>query len=166
MSKYGTGRLSDCETGQVIALTKQDLLMPQIEKEVNRPRSTIQSFVERYHERGPPKNLDAPGRPQKIGDTRRRLIQETKKVRRQPLRELGNRVIPGMSVRTVKRVLEEEGIKKWRAKTRDLLKAEHRILSARYVSHALRRSERCFQLILSFLSFIYFCGSLKYRPTR
>jgi hypothetical protein len=45
--------------------------------------------------------------------------------RLQPLRELRNEVASEVSVRTVKRVLEEEGIKKWQARKRSLLIAEH-----------------------------------------
>jgi hypothetical protein len=101
-------------------------LVNSSDRKANRPRSTIQSFVERDRERGTPKNLDAPGRPQKIDDhTRRRLVRETQNGRRQPLRELRNGVAPGVSVKTVNRVLKEVDIKKWRAKKRALLTAEH-----------------------------------------
>lgn len=126
MSNYATGRLSDFEKGQIIALASQNLSYSQIQQQVNRPRSTIQNFLLRYRERGTEKNAPTPGRPKEIDDhTRRRLVRETKKDRRQPLRELRNDVAPKVSVRTVKRALAAENIKKWRAKKRALLTEAH-----------------------------------------
>jgi len=126
MTKHTTGRLSEFEKGEIIALHNSNHSLMEIETKVNRSRSTIHDFLSRYHERGHIENTPAPGRGKILTpQDRRRLVRETKKDRRQPLRELRNLVAPHCSIRTVKRALAEEDIKKWRAKKRALLTKKH-----------------------------------------
>ena len=118
--------MSDFDKGQIIAFRKQNSSLSQIAKEINRPKSTIQTFLDRYESRDSHENTPSAGRPRLItARTRRRLVRESKKARRLPLRELTNEVAPNASVRTIKRVLAEEDIRKWRAKKRALLTEDH-----------------------------------------
>ena len=81
-------------------------------------------FLDRYENRDSHENTSA-GRLRVItARTRRRLVRESKKARRLPLRELANEVAPNASERTIRRVLAEEDTRKWRAK-RALLTENH-----------------------------------------
>jgi len=45
------GHMSNFDKGQIIAFRKQNLSLSQIDKEINRPKSTIQTFLDRYESR-------------------------------------------------------------------------------------------------------------------
>ena len=57
MTKYATGRLSEFEKGEIIALHQSKQTLAQIAAQVNRPRSTIASFLNRYQMRGHTENI-------------------------------------------------------------------------------------------------------------
>jgi transposase len=121
---HATGDLSDFEKGQIAALIDEKYPISQIQKHVNRLRTTIESFVKRWQTRGSHHNQPATGRPPRLdARAKRHLAREARKDRRQPLSELRNTVAPQVSVSTVKRALREVGLKKWRAKKRPLLNA-------------------------------------------
>ena len=123
-----TSYLTDFEKGQIVALREKNLSFYEIGHLLLRPKSTIQSFYNRSQKRGDAKNLPFTGRPKIIDPrTRRRLVRESKKARRQPLSELRNAIVPHASVKTVKRALASVNIKKWRARKRAFLKDEHAI---------------------------------------
>jgi len=107
------GRMSDFDKAQIIAFHKQNLSLSEIAKEMNRPKSTIQTFLDRYESCDFHENTPSAGRPRLITTRmRRRVVRESKKARRLPLRELTNEVAPNTSMRTIKRVLAEEDIRK------------------------------------------------------
>jgi transposase len=89
---------------------------------LGRTKSTVGAFLKRYHERGTTENSPAPGRPSKVTEQlKRRLLRHTNSNRRQPLAELRNEVAPELSIRrfrTVKRVLRNENVRKWKAAKR------------------------------------------------
>ena len=126
MTRTSKGRLSDFEKGQIVALAEKNCPLSEIQAQVNRSKSTIHEFLQRFRERGSEENLPTSGRPPKLSASTRRLpVRRSKKDRQQPLRELRNEVAPQVSVRTVKRALQQENIRKWRAKKRALLKPQH-----------------------------------------
>ena len=111
---YNTnGYLSDLEKGQIISFLKQKLSLSQISKEINRPKSTVLAFLTRYKNNGTLENLPIVGKTPLITErTKRRLVRQAKKARRQPIRELTDEVAPYASVSTIQRSLAEEDIKK------------------------------------------------------
>ena len=120
------GRMSDFDKGQIIAFRRQNWLFSQIDKEIKRPKSTIQSFLDRYDNRDSHENTPSAARPLlMIARMRTRLVRESKKARRLPLRELTNEVAPNASVRTVMRVLAGGDVGEWMAKMRALLTGDH-----------------------------------------
>jgi len=54
------GRMSDFDKGQIIAFRRQNLSLSQIAKEIKRPKSTIQTFLDRYEIATPTKTLLPP----------------------------------------------------------------------------------------------------------
>jgi transposase len=108
--------LNDVEKGQVIELDHLGLSQGLITDRLGRTKSTVGAFLKRYYERGTTENSPAPGRPTKVTEQlKRRLLRHTKSNRRQPLAELRNEVAPELSIRTVKRVLRNENVRKWKA---------------------------------------------------
>lgn len=121
-----TGHLSDVDKGIIIALKEEGCSWAAIATRTGRNKSTVRSFWKRYQKRGHEKNFSSPGRPITIDDrTRRRVIFHALAHRRLPLRELRNTVAPETSIRTIKRILREADIRKWRAKKRAMLTPAH-----------------------------------------
>ena len=58
-------RLTDFEKGKIALLYEQKCTIQQIANQMGRPKSTIQTFIERYAERGTHENQPIPGRPKK-----------------------------------------------------------------------------------------------------
>ena len=108
-----SGYLTDFEKGQIVALKEKNLSFSEIGQLLHRLKSTVQSFHNRYQERGVAKNLLFTGRP-KIIDTRtcHHLVREFKKGSHIPLSELRNEAVPHVSVKTIKRALASVNIKK------------------------------------------------------
>jgi len=127
MSPYTTGRLSDFENGQGIALRCQNLSYSRIGKQLNSLPSTLRNLFLRYQKRGTAKNLTTPGRPKPFYNfTQCHLARESKKACCQTFTQLCNNIAPQVSVNTVPRsLLASMNIKKWRARTKAILKNEH-----------------------------------------
>ena len=114
--------LNDIEKGQVVELDHLGLFQRLIADRLGRTKSTVGAFLKRYHERGTTENSPAPGRPSKvIEQLKRRLLRHIKSNRRQPLAELRNEVALELSIRTVKRMLRNENVRKWKAAKRPKL---------------------------------------------
>lgn len=121
-----TGRLSDLEKGKIIALRDEGMSYDEIAKRVLRPKSTVQSFLERYTARGSAENLSASGKPKLLNRTaRRQPVREALKDRQQMLCELRDTVVPEVSIHTVQHALKEEGVQKWKAAKRAFLTDDH-----------------------------------------
>ena len=128
MPPQKTGYLTEFEKGQIVALRKKAICFSEIGELLHSPKSTVQTFHNRFHKRRDANTRLKPGRP-KIITTRtcRRPVRESKKARRQTLSELHNDVAPHASLDRVKRALASVNIKKWRARKRALLKDEHAV---------------------------------------
>lgn len=98
----------------------------EIETGTGIPRSTISSFLSRVKKRGFDKNLPRSGRPRitTIRDDRR-LIRKALGQTRVPLAQLPFLSDSNLSVSTIRRRLQEEHIKKWRAAKRPRLNKGH-----------------------------------------
>jgi len=112
----GIGRLSDIEKGEIIRLWNVYQSVAKILPRLTYPRqdSVVRKFIQRWRQRNDYHDHPTPGLPSKVSERdRRRLLRAAKANRSQPLRELTQSVTPHVSIRTVKRVLAKEGIKKW-----------------------------------------------------
>ncbi|KAA8899390.1 hypothetical protein FN846DRAFT_960443, partial [Sphaerosporella brunnea] len=80
-----------------------------IKSQINRPRSTIHNFLQRYKERGSYKNLRISSRPPLITkhDGQKLLYEASRDRRRRPFSELRNKVVPTVLVRTRPRLTAE-----------------------------------------------------------
>jgi len=113
MPPQKTGYLTEFEKGRVVALRKKEISFSEIGELLHCPKSTVQTFHNRFQKRGDANTLPNPGRA-KIITTRtcRHLVRESKKARHQTLSELRNDVAPHASLDTVKRALASVNIKK------------------------------------------------------
>ena len=126
MSEPRRTELSDYEKGEINAISTIGLKVSQISRQINRPHSTITSYLQHEQERGTCKNQPRFGRPQVLDErSQRHLVRVVRTKRRLPLAEIGQNVAPKASVRTIWRVLAKANIKKWCAAERPLLKKEH-----------------------------------------
>ena len=113
MPPQKTGYLSEFEKGQIVALRKKEISFSEIGELLHHPKSTVQTFHNRFQKRGDANTLPKPGRP-KIITTRtcHQLVRESKKAHHQTLSELCNDVVPHTSIHIVKRALASTNIKK------------------------------------------------------
>ena len=117
--------LTDAQKGAILAL-EPVYSHAQIGAQLNIPRTTITSFINRTRGRGSIKNLPRPGRPRILSDADvRYLVRNAESETRVPFKELQNLVNIDASVQTMRRRLREEGIRKWRAVKRPLLTKKH-----------------------------------------
>src|SRR5439155_11581079 len=113
--------VTDVQKGEILAL---DPLYShaRIEAQLNIPRTTITSFINRARGRESIENLPRPGRPRKLSDADvRYLVRNAESETRVPFKELQNLANIDASVQTMRRRLREEGIRKWRAVKRPFL---------------------------------------------
>src|SRR5579859_3471712 len=107
-------RLTDIEKGEIIVLSKHNS-HAQIAKELNLPWRTISNFLQRYENRHSPYNLPHSGKPRKTSATFNRwLVRTVLMDTRLPFKELKSIANIPISERTIRRRLQEEGIRKWR----------------------------------------------------
>ena len=125
-SKPTRKEMADLEKGQIIAFDKVGKRISEIARQIDRPRSTVASFLSKYHARGTHENAHRSGRPQLLDErSKRRLVRATKKNRRMPLGELQLNTHTMVSRSTIKRALLEQNIQKWVAAQRPLLTEKH-----------------------------------------
>ena len=117
--------LTDVQKGAILALEPL-YSHAQIEAQLNIPRTTITSFINRARGRESIENLPRPGRPRKLSDADvRYLVRNAESETRVPFKELQNLANIDASVQTMRRRLREEGIRKWRAVKRPFLTQKH-----------------------------------------
>src|SRR5579859_1770680 len=117
--------LTDLQKGEIVALSHH-YKPARIGRELSIPRKTVDSFLNRFQQRGSAENLLRSGRPRKTSITgdrwlKRTVLMETKL----PLQELKSICNIPVSVRTIQRRLSEDGIRKWKAVKRALLSKNH-----------------------------------------
>ncbi|KAF8470735.1 hypothetical protein BDZ91DRAFT_718874 [Kalaharituber pfeilii] len=105
--------LSDVEKGRIIALLEQNLSYGQIARIMNRSRSTISSFSQRYKDRGTHENAPRSGRPRKIdeatGNAILDAVKHDPKIARQAIIDT---VAPSITLRTLDAFMRTKGLKK------------------------------------------------------
>ncbi|KAH0605323.1 uncharacterized protein H6S33_004545 [Morchella sextelata] len=117
-------QLGRLEKGMIIALYHTTGKVAEVAEIMQRPWSTIKSFLDRANERGTIQNLTRPGRPEKLDqEQQQQLIRAACNTRTMSRRQLRDGNAPEVSLHTVDRVLRKRGIKKWRAKKRPALTA-------------------------------------------
>jgi hypothetical protein len=124
--KTNRRQLSDYEKEMIIAFFYCFGCITTVSKLVFRPWTTVKSFLVRVTERCTIENLPRPGRPTLLNQqSRRRIIRSAKANRTFTRSTSRDQYAPGMSLSTVDMVLREANLKKWLAKDRPRLKAEH-----------------------------------------
>ena len=121
-------QLTDFEKGKITLLYEQGLGYGQIGSQIGRPRSTIQNFIQRYIERGTHENKKRLGQPKKISksteDAVLALIEGDASISELKIIE----TIPELQnihPRTMDRMLQGKGIRKWIARKRPKLLPRH-----------------------------------------
>ena len=124
----GIGSLSDIEKGEIMGLWKVHQSVAKVLPQLTylRQDSVVRKFIQRWQQRRDHYDHPTPGHPSKVsGRDWRHLLRAAKANRSQTLHELTQSVTPNVSVRTVKRILAKERIKKWQAKKRPKLTKDH-----------------------------------------
>jgi transposase len=115
-------QLTDFQKGEIVAL-RDSMSHREIGRQLDIPHRTVSSFLERYDQRKSADNLPHPGAPRKLSTADiRYLVRTVESETRVPLAEIPvNTTFSNVSVRTIRRRLREEGIRKWKAVGRTLL---------------------------------------------
>ena len=117
--------LTDIQKGAILALVPF-YSHAEIGTQLNIPRTTITSFISRTRDRNSITNLPRPGRPRKLSDSAiRYLVRNAESETHVPMKELKNLSNIDVSLQTMRRRLQEEGIRKWKAMKRPLLTLKH-----------------------------------------
>jgi len=123
-------QLTDLQKGAILSLKEEKLSQRSIAEKLKIPRDTIKNFLKRFRMRGTPENLPRPGRPHLTTPHKDQELHDTviaqPHIKYKALRELLNLNI---SIRTIRRRLREEHIRKWRA--RGCTKITQRVADAR-----------------------------------
>jgi len=114
--------LTDFQKGEIVEGCKI-YKQAEVSRELNIPRRTVSNFMSRYRQRKSPTNLQRHGAPRKLSTSDvRYLVRTAESDTKQPLAEISvNTTFANVSIRTIRRRLKEEGIRKWRAIGRSLL---------------------------------------------
>ena len=92
-TRENLGRLSDFEKGRIIGKLEEGKSVYKIATEMERPRTTVQTFVERYRQRQNHNNKPTPGPLSKISARgKRHILREIKIDRRQTYQQLQDKV--------------------------------------------------------------------------
>jgi len=116
-------QLSDFEKGKIVFAYEQGWSYQRIADYIGWPKSTVYTFIKRYIERGAHENEKAPGRPQKISETTENIILDLIEGDRS-ITKLALMQIPELNnihPRTLDRMLQGQGIRKWIARKRPKL---------------------------------------------
>src|SRR5271169_3268442 len=116
--------LTDFQKGEIVEgckLAKQ----AEVARDLKIPRQTVSSFLSRYDQRQSADNLPRDGAPHKLSAADIRYIVRTAESQtRIPFAELRVDTNSTVSVQTIRRRLREEGIRKWKAVERCLLRSK------------------------------------------
>ena len=117
--------LTDAQKGAILALLPL-YSHAEIGARLGIYPDTITKFVKHAQECDSIKNLPRPGRPRKLSNAAvRYLVRNAESESRVPFKELRNSCNIDVSIQTMRRRLQEEGIRKWRAVKRPLLTQKH-----------------------------------------
>jgi transposase len=118
--------LTEFQKGQIDGANKFGHTVPEIQKVLGFPRSTIRGVIARLKIRGFSENIERVGRPRKSTDRDERLlIRKALDDTKMPLRELKFESNSNLSISSIRRRLGEEHIKKWIAAERSRLTEAH-----------------------------------------
>jgi len=114
--------MSNVEKGMIIAFFAIFGVISTVSHLVGRSWSTVKNFLHRYYKRGTVENLPHTGRPESLSN-------EIKGPSYAPYRRTGSTHVSKsalhVSLPTIDRMLREPSIKKWLAKKRPKLMADH-----------------------------------------
>src|SRR5258705_7255913 len=118
--------LSNVEKGMIIAFFVIYGVISTVSFLVGRPWSTVKSFLDRYYKRGITDNLPRSGRPEVLSKRdKRAILRAVRKHRQYTLEQIRRIYAPHVSLPTIDRLLRQHNIKKWLAKKRPKLTADH-----------------------------------------
>ena len=93
---------------------------------VSRPCSTVKNFLHRYYKHGTVKNLLRTGRHEALTKRdKQTILRSVRKSWEYTREQIGRIYAPHVSLHTIDRMLREHNIKKWLAKKRPKLTADH-----------------------------------------
>jgi hypothetical protein len=118
-------QLTDFQKGQIEG-RRRSLSPAKIGNELNIPRRTVANFLTRLDDRGTIENLPQSGRPRRTSAASDRyIVHAAESDTRVPLAELRRQTNSEVSERTLRRRLQDAGIRKWKAVKRPLLTKKH-----------------------------------------
>src|SRR5579859_996251 len=118
--------LTSFQKGRIIEARGVGNSPTEIGEELNIPRTTVVSFLQRFQQRGSEENLPRTGRARKTSARFDHYVTRTAESSMCiPFAELHDITNSEVSVRTLHRWLQEEHIRKWRAVKRALLTDKH-----------------------------------------
>ena len=118
--------LTDIQKGRILEARDLGKSHAEIGTQLNIPRTTVTSFLQRFEKRGSDENLPHSGRPRKTLERFDRYLIRTAlvhtNVTNDALRDITDSEV---STSTIRRRLREDHIRKWRAVERALLTEDH-----------------------------------------
>ena len=121
----------------------------EIGRELNIPRRTVSSFLQRLHRRQNQENLPRVGRPRKTSKSDDRYLAYAAEANTDStLKELHNITNIDISTQTIRRRLREAGIRKWRAMKRAPLTKEQAAERYRWAKQYCHSTRDDFAIIL------------------
>jgi len=118
--------LTEHEKGMIEAYRNTGCKINEIAHATNLKPTTVKSFLQRVKKRGSWENLSRVGRPRKTSITDDRLLVRKAQILSSiPLKQLRAEANSSLSVKTIRRRLAENNIRKWRAARRPRLTKGH-----------------------------------------
>lgn len=113
-AKPHSRQLSNFEKGKIIFAYEQGWGYQRIADHIGRPKSTVQSFIKRYTERGTHVNEKSTGRPKKISEDTKKavldLIEGDRSIAKMTLMQIPE--LNNIHPRTLDRMLRGKGVRK------------------------------------------------------
>lgn len=124
-SEHKRYELTDFQKGAIVEGCKFSK-QAEVARDLHLPPQTVSSFLSRYNKRKSADNLPRPGSPRKLTESDvHYLVHTVKSETRVPLTEIAiNTTFSNVSTQTLRRRLKEEGIRKWKAVERCLLRSK------------------------------------------
>ncbi|MBW0504490.1 hypothetical protein O181_044205 [Austropuccinia psidii MF-1] len=96
---------------RIVGMRDSGLSLQKISELTGIPKTSIQDIITRFNDRGMVQNLPRPGRKPILNEHNIQQLKQVTQIRRQAsLNEITNSIMKEVSLRTVQRVLHEEGI--------------------------------------------------------